>query len=177
MSTRTQASAMLDRLVQLDYQTVEAYYDMGSLISSMQHGNIWEVLEYTSMTHLIEEELTYTPSTASKYASMFRHFRRNHYVKQEATDLLKKFGLTHMCAILPSINSKLGSRAIKNRIAAIDQNQINFTLSNAELDQCHKALERMGALQSDNGRYKNSSEAFMQMVTGVLSAPILKQVA
>lgn len=172
-----QAAAMLDRLKELDYQTVEAYYDMGSLISSMQHGNVWELLEYTSMAHLVEEELTYTPSTAFKYANMYRHFRRNHYIKLEATNLLKRFGLTHMCEVLPDINSKLGSRAIRNRIDAIDQNQINFTLTNAQLTKCHQALEKMGALQSDSGRYKNSSEAFMQMVTGVLKTPKLKAVA
>lgn len=177
MGAKTQATAMLDQLIELDYQTVEAYYDMGSLISSMQHGKVWELLEYSSMTHLIEEELTFSPSTASKYAGMFRHFRRNHYIKFEATNLLKKFGLTHMCEVLPNINSKLGQRAIKNRIDALDQNQINFTLTNVELDKCRKALEIMGALQSDSGRYKNSSEAFMQMVTVVLKTPVLKKVA
>lgn len=164
---KKQAATMLDRLVELDFQTVEAYYDMGSIISSMQHGKLYEILEYTSMGHLIEEELTYTPSTGSKYASMYRHFRRLHYIKPEAIKLLKQFGLTHMCDILPNMTDKIGQRAIKNRIAGIDQHQINFTLTTVELDDCHKALEALGATKSELGRYKNSSEAFMGMVNQV----------
>ena len=173
---KKQASALLDRLVELDFQTVEAYYDMGSIISSMQHGKLYEVLEYTSMGHLIEEELTYTPSTGGKYAAMFRHFRRLHYLKPEAIVLLKKFGLTHMCDILPSMTDKLGQRAIKNRLAKIDQYQINFTLDDAELSEAQRALTKMGATKSDTGRYLNSSEAFMDMVREVNKKPALKAV-
>lgn len=165
--SRKQAEKMLDRLIELDAQTMEAYYDMGSLISSMQHGQMHKILEYSSMTQLIEEELTYTPSTAFKYASMYRHFRRLHYLKHEAVSLLKEFGLTHMCDILPAMKDKLGVRAIRQRVAAIDEYQINFTLNSAELDACHRALTRMGAVQSDGGRYENSSAAFMAMVNQV----------
>jgi hypothetical protein len=158
------AAQLLDKLIELDYQTVEAYYDMGSIISSMQHGKLYEHLEYTSMTELVENELTYTPSTAFKYANMYRHFRRLHYLKHEAVELLKKFGLTHMCDVLPKMNDKIGVRAIKKRIDAIDEHQINFTLNNAQLEQAHTALKQMGAQQADTGRWLNSSEAFMQMV-------------
>ena len=84
------ATKLLDRLIELDYQTVEAYYDMGSIISSMQHGKLYELLDYNSMTELVENELTYTPSTAFKYGQMYRHFRRLHYLKHEAVELLKK---------------------------------------------------------------------------------------
>lgn len=162
--TKKQAAAMLDRLVELDFQTVEAYYDMGSIISSMQHGKLWEILEYNSMTALVEEELTYTPSTAFRYASMYRHFRRLHYIKAEAVTLLKKFGLTHMGDILPNMADKIGQRAIKNRIAELDYHQINFTLTHEQLTKAQLALETMGAEVSDRGRYKHSSEAFMFMV-------------
>jgi hypothetical protein len=177
MGNKTQAKAMLDRLIELDYQTVEAYYDMGSLISSMQHGNIYDMLAYDSMTHLIEEELTFTASTAFKYANMYRHFRRLHYLKHEAVELLKKFGLTHMAEVLPKFNDKLGARAIKTRIDSLDQNQINFTLTNSQLDECHKALGKMGAMKSEGGRFINSSEAFMDMVKAVNKKPHLKSVA
>jgi len=161
------AAKLLDRLKELDYQTVEAYYDMGSILSSIQHGKLYELLEYNSMTHLIEEELTYTPSTGFKYASMYRHFRRLKYLKHEAVELLKRFGLTHMCDVLPKINDKIGIRAIQNRIEAIDHHQINFTLTGKELEECHKALHAMGAMKSDDGRWLNSSEAFMHMINNV----------
>ena len=178
MADRKYAEKLLDRLVELDYQTVEAYYDMGSIISSMQHGKLYELLEYNSMTELVESELTYTASTAFKYASMYRHFRRLHYLKHEAVNLLKKFGLTHMCDVLPKMNDKIGQRAIKNRIDAIDDHQINFTLNSEELDKAHKALKKMGAMQADgNGRWLNSSEAFMHMVNNINAMDIEKEVA
>lgn len=164
MAKRKQAEAMLDRLIELDYQTVEAYYDMGSIISSMQHGKIWEILEYNSMTHLVEEELTFTPTTAFKYATMYRHFRRLHYLKHEAIDLLKRFGLTHMCDVLPKMKDKIGVRAIKKRIDAIDELQINFTLHGDEVDELRQALRTMGARPSENGRcWVDSSIALLRM--------------
>lgn len=172
---KSHAGRLLDRLKELDYQTVEAYYDMGSIISSMQHGKLWELLDYTSMTHLVEEELTYTPSTAFKYGSMYRHFRRLKYLKHEAVNLLKQFGLTHMSEVLPKMNDKIGVRAIKNRIDALDENQINFTLTDAELDKAHAALKKMGAMQSDHGRWLNSSEAFMHMVNNINTMNIEKE--
>lgn len=169
------AAQLLDKLIELDYQTVEAYYDMGSIISSMQHGKLYEQLDYNSMTELVEHELTYTPSTAFKYANMYRHFRRLHYLKHEAVELLKKFGLTHMCDVLPKMNDKIGVRAIKKRIDAIDEHQINFTLNNDQLAKAHRALRQMGAEQSDgSGRWLNSSEAFMQMVELINQAPNAK---
>jgi hypothetical protein len=169
--TYKQAATLLDRLIELDYQTVEAYYDMGSIISSMQHGKLYEILDYNSMTELVECELTYTPSTAFKYAGMYRHFRRLHYVKHEAVELLKEFGLTHMCDILPKMKDKIGVRAIKKRIDAIDEHQINFTLNSEQLQKTHLALKQMGAIKADGGRWLNSSEAFMQMVELINHAP------
>lgn len=161
---RNYVNKLLDRLIELDYQTVEAYYDMGSIISSIQHGGLYKVIGYNSMVELIEAELTYTPSTGFKYAKMYRHFRRLHYLKHEAIDLLKKFGLTHMCTILPNINGKISQRAIKKRIDEIDEHQINFSLTSEELEKAHKALKNHGAVMSDEGRWINSSEAFMEMV-------------
>ena len=161
------AGKLLDRLRELDYQTVEAYYDMGSIISSMQHGKLYEMLGYGSMGELINEELTYTPSTGGKYAGMYRHFRRLHYLKHEALVLLKEFGLTRMCEVLPTMKSKLGHRAIKNRVEAIDEHQINFSLTQAQLDDAHRALILLGATKSPEGRWHNSSEAFLAMVEQV----------
>ena len=162
------ANKLLDKLITLDHSTVEAYYDMGSIISSIQHGALFKEVGYSSMTELVESELTYTPSTAFKYGGMYRHFRRLKYTKVEAVDLLQEFGLTHMCDILPKMNDKVGIRAIRNRIDALDDHQINFTLNSKELEKAHKALKQLGAMQSDNGRWLNSSEAFMEMVEHIL---------
>ena len=158
------ARKMLDRLIELDYSTVEAYYEMGSIISSMLHGKLFEIIGYGSMSELIEEELSFTANTGLKYGQMYRHFRRLKYSKQEAVGLLQKFGLTHMVDVLPRMTDKIGDRAIRERIKRLDQHQVNFTLSGAELKKAEAALEKMGAQKSDLGRWLHSSDAFMRMV-------------
>lgn len=170
------AEKLLDKLRELDYQTVGAYYEMGNIIASIRHGKLYDVLGYESLTHLVDEELSFSPATAGNYGAMCNHFKRLHYNKSESIELLKQFGLTHMCQVLPSITDKIGSRAIKNRIDSLDQNQINFTLNDAELIECHRALTKMGAMVTDTGRYKNSSAALMDMVREVNKRPVLKAV-
>ena len=164
---RAYATKLLDRLRELDYQTVEAYYDMGSIISSIQHGKLHKILGYNTMTEMIDEELTYTPSTGLKYAKMYRRFRELKYLKHEAIELLSKFGLTHMCDVLPGFTNKIGQRAIKTRIDAIDEHQINFTVTGKQLEETRRALIALGAKQSEDGRWHNSSEAFLGMVEQV----------
>ena len=167
------ATKMLRQLKELDYQTVEAYYDMGSIISSMQHGKLYEVLDYESMSELINEELTFSSGTGHNYAHMYRGFRRLHYTKVESIDLLKEFGLTHMRKVLGDIKTKIGKRAIKTRIDAIDERQINFTVNGKELKKVHKALFKLGAEQNaSNHRFQNSSPAFMAMVDQINAAPL-----
>jgi hypothetical protein len=167
-NTEAFARKMLDRLIELDYQTVEAYYEMGSIISSMVHGRLFEVIGYPSMASLIEEELTFSPTTGLKYSKMYRRFRQLKYSKAEAIELLREFGLTHMSAVLPDMKDKIGSRAIRNRIEALDDHQINFTLNGHDLRKVNAALKKMGGEQFDEGRWKNSSEAFMRMVRAIL---------
>lgn len=175
--TKQYAAKLLDTLRELDYQTVSAYYDMGNIIASIRHGKLYDALGYDTLPELVEEELSFSYASASTYAAMFNHFKRLHYNKHESVGILKDFGLTHMCQILPSMKDKLGVRAIKNRIEALDQNQINFTLTNAELDECHRALKRMGATMTDAGRYLNSSSALMHMIRAVNKRPALKAVS
>lgn len=167
MADTKYAAKLLDRLKELDFQTVEAYYDMGSIISSMQHGKLYQLLGYKSMKELVEEELTYTPSTAARYATMYRDFRRLNYLKHEAVALLKTFGLKHMGQVLPSIKTKVGKRAIKNRVDALDDVQLNFSLTKQQLEEAEGALVKMGAMKSDSGRWINSTEAFMHMVNNI----------
>lgn len=162
------ARELLDKLVDLDKATTAAFYDMGQILSAIKHGKLYELLGYESMKHLIEEELSYTDSTAYRYLHTYRHFRRLKYNKSEALALLNMFGYTHLADVLPSMTAKAGERAIKNRIDALDAHQINFTLNDCELKECYEALAKMGGYQSTaTGRWANSSEAFMEMVRQV----------
>jgi hypothetical protein len=158
-----QAKALLDRLIALDYQTVEAYYEMGSLVSAIQHGNLYELIGYSSIKHLVEEELTFTPTTAYKYAKMYRRFRQLKYTKLEAINLLRKFGLTPVSVVLRQLKDKVGERAFKKRVESIDMHILNFQLTSAEMEIAHQILQQFGARQSGE-RWIDSSHAFMSMI-------------
>lgn len=177
MANSAYAKTMLDKLITLDHKTTAAQWEMGRILSAIQKSQLFDILGYNSMANLVEEELSFTPSTAFRYSRMYEDFRRLHYNKAESLSLLKKYGFTHMSDILRDLKDKIGERAIKKRIDALDQNQINFTVTDAELDQCHQALAKMGALISENGRYLNSSSVFMDIIKEVNRQPALKAVA
>ena len=157
-------SALLDTLIGLDQQTTRAYYEMGQLLHSFNTGRLFEVLGYESFKHMVEEELTFSVATAQHYTRLYAESKRLKYTKPETLKLLREHGFTQLSRVLPSLKQKLGTRAIKTRIDALDMHQINFTLTTAELTEVHAALAALGATQTDNGRYLRSTEAFMEMV-------------
>lgn len=170
MKSKKYAEQLLDRLCELDSQTTAAYYDMGQILYSISQGKLFEVLGYPSMHALIEEELSYSFSTASKYLHTYRHFRRLKYNKTESLHMLRKFSFTHLAAVLPKINDKIGERAMQNRIDSLDVHQINFALSKSDYEECQRALHIMGAVDSESGdRLLHSSKAFMDMIREVLA--------
>lgn len=171
------ANDMLDKLIKLDEELVGMYYEMGQILHAIYTSNVWDVMGYSSFKDMIEEELTFSVATAHHYRNMFMHFRRLKYPKDQALKLVKKFGMTAMCKVMPQMKSSMGERAIKARIDGLDENQINFTLTNVQLKSAHRALHRMGATQSEDGRRMHSSEAFMAMVYDVNAQPALKSVA
>lgn len=169
---------MLNNLIVLDGQTTGAYYEMGRILHSFREGKLHEVLKFDNFSQLVEEQLSYSPATAIRYSNLYMQFKRLHYTKSEALNLLIKYGMTHMLDVMPSMENKIGDRAIKVRIDNLDQNQINFTLTGAELSECNRALARMGASRSDTGRWMNSSQALMDMVRQVNKSPtVMKAVA
>lgn len=168
MADKKYVASLLDKLVELDVTTTGAYYEMGRILHSFKQGGLHDIIGYESFAHMVEEELSYSPASAHSYSSLYRHFQRLHYNKAESLELLRKFGKTHLMDVLPGLNAKIGQRAIKTRIDAIDKHQINFTLTTTELDECHHALKILGAEQEESGgRWKNSSEALMGMVKQV----------
>lgn len=177
MADKKYVANLLDKLVELDVTTVGAYYEMGRILHSFKQGNLHDIIGYESFVHMIDEELSYSPATAHSYASLYRHLHRLHYNKAESLDLLQKFGKTHLAEVLPKMDTKVGSRAIKARIDNLGHHQINFTLDDTELADAQRALTKMGATKSDTGRYLNSSDAFMDMVREVNKKPVLKSVA
>ncbi len=175
--TLAYANKILDRLIELDAETISLHYDMGQLLYAIFAGQLWNIMNYDSFAHMVEEELSFAPTTAHSYRKMYGHFKRLSYNKEKALQLIKKFSYTQMSRVMPQMKSSMGDRAIKARIAGLDQNQINFTLTNAQLAAAHKALHALGATRSEEGRYKHSSEAFMSMVKEVNARPKLKVVA
>ena len=173
MTTQAQANGILDRLVVLDKETTAAYYEMGQLIYAIAEGRLYDMLGYDSLTHLIEEELTFSPSTAHKYRWIYADFKRLHYNKAEAIKLLQAFGMTHIYDVLHEAKTKLGNRAIKNRIADLDQHQVNFQMTMKQWVEVEKKLIAHGAVRQANGRLEYSSEAFLDIIRNV-NGPLKK---
>jgi len=163
MISRKYATSILDRLIALDKATMAAYYEMGQLLYAISEGALYDVLGYESLTHLIEEELTFSPSTAHRYRRMYAIFKCLHYNKAESLKLLREFGITHVFEVLSHSKAKLGTLAVKNRIAALNQRQVNFSLTDAEYEESERALCTLGAERVDS-HLLHSSEAYLIMV-------------
>ena len=173
MTTQAQANGILDRLITLDKETTAAYYEMGQLLHAIKEGQLYEVLGYESLTHLIEEELTFTPSTAHGYRNLYADFKRLHYNKTEAIKLLQMFGMTKVFEVLHEAKTKLGSTAIKNRIAGLDCHQVNFQMTMKQWIEVEKKLIAHGAVRNEHGRLEHSSDAFLDIIRNV-NGPLKK---
>lgn len=166
MDNKKYLAQLLDRLVDLDAKTSKAFYEMGQILYTLWIGKAYKLLGYESLAHMIEEELSFGVSTGHRYLHTYRHFQRLHYTKAEALKLIKEHGWSNVCDILPNEHTKIGSRAMTNRIKELDEVQLNFTLTTKEYDEAADALIIMGASETDTGRLQHSSEAFMGMVRG-----------
>jgi hypothetical protein len=163
------ARKLLDQLRELDATIHGAYYDMGRILSAILYSQLYEVLGYASMGEMVDEELSVSRSQAFRYLHTYRHFRRLGYGKTEALDFINEFTFSLISKVLPSINDKIGKRAMRNRIDEfVSQNkQINFMLKQDDYDLLQQALERCGAERRE-GRLVLSSSALMQMVRAFL---------
>lgn len=172
------AGNLLDRLVSLDEQVTGAFYEMGQLLSAIEHGKLWEILGYESFSHLIEEELSYMSGTAGKYLHTYRHFKRLHYTKVEALAMISEFSFTRVAEYICQASTKVGQRAIRNAIQVNLDNkkQINFTVNKAEHELVKRVLRAHGAVESDSGRWESSTSAFMDIVKEASRKPLLKAV-
>lgn len=162
-SVRAYAARLLDELKELDRTVTGAYYEMGRILASIRRDELYVPLGYESFSALIEEEMSFTAGTAHGYASVYEHFRRLKYTKKEAVEFIHNFGLRNMMRIMPDINDKIGPRAMKNRVAALDQSILSFWLHSAEIEEVREALIKMGAERKDTGRLMHTSEALLGM--------------
>jgi hypothetical protein len=166
---RKYASVLLDKLIALDKTTQSSYYEMGRILQAIHRDKLYDVLGYTSLSNLVEEELSFTPTTAASYRHLYERFRVLKYNKNESIQLLNEFGFTAIGKVLPKIKTKVGKRAIKNKIDELDEHQVNFCLTNKEYFELCTALEAFGACKSElSGRYMNSSEALMQLIRSTI---------
>jgi hypothetical protein len=161
---RKYALMLLDKLKGLDRTTQEAYYEMGRILHSMWFNKLWEDLDYPSFPALIEEELSFGYTTASKYRKVYEDFRRLKYNKNEAVQLMDEFGYTHMSKVLAQLNTKVGKRAIKTRIDNLGDHQLNFTVFDEEYQEVKQVFEQYGVVYSPAGRMENASAVFMDIV-------------
>jgi len=164
---RKYAAMMLDKLIELDKTTQVAYYEMGRILSAIFHSRLFELLDYPSFKDMVEEELSYSYTTASKYRKVYEDFRRLKYNKNEAVQLMNEFGYTHMMKVLPSLKQKVGKRAIKTRVEGLGEHMLNLWLNDDEYDETMRVFREYGLDESPTGRLNNSSEVFMEIIRAI----------
>lgn len=175
-SKRTQAyaSSLLDQLVQLDQFTQHAFYEMGRILSAISKDKLFKVIGYQSMGALIDEELSFTPSTAHSYIRLYDNCKRLRYSDKEAVKIINEFGLRHLNAILPKESQKIGSKAIANRVKALDEKQFTIWVHKNEYQEIEDAMFKMGGMKEESGKWKNSSEALLNMARAVNAMRVSK---
>jgi len=178
LSQKQYATNLLDRLISLDDQVTGAFYEMGQILSAIEHGKLWEMLGYESFAHLVEEEMSFTSGTAGKYYHTYRHFKRLGYNKTEALELIRSFSFTRVAEWAAKAKVKVSKRAVGNAIKKILENkhQINFTVNKDQYEMVNRVLRAHGAEQSDSGRWLYSTDAFVDAMK-VADRPKLKAVS
>jgi hypothetical protein len=178
MTQQQYASNLLDRLISLDEQVTGAFFEMGQILSAIEHGKLWEMLGYESFAHLVEEEMSFTSGTAGKYLHTYRHFKRLKYTKVEALDLIRSFSFTRVAEWSAKATQKVSKRSVGRAIEKILENkrQINFTVTKEEFELVNRVLRAHGAEESDSGRWIHSTPAFIDAMKAA-DRPKLKAVS
>ena len=161
--TEKYAYTLLDNLIELDQQTTAAYYEMGRILTALKRDKLYNLIGYDSLGELVEEELSFHKSTAASYIRVYENCQRLKYTKNEAVDILNKFGLRHLNQVLPKVKQKIGTRALKARIDGLDEKQFTFWMHGNEYNEVEQALLKAGGMKDDTGRWINSSEALSNM--------------
>ena len=164
------AQVLLDAVIQLDREVQAAYYEMGRILTALKEDKLYDLLGYDSMHALIEEELSVTPSTAYGYIKLYKTMKEHGYKRDEAIDFVNEFGMTNVIMVLKSEPKKLGKRAMKTRIETLPNRQMTFWFTTDNEELIHEALEKAGGIyDEESGRWKNASEALIEMARMVLN--------
>lgn len=170
------AAQLLDRLIELDQVVNGHCYEMGQILSAIEHGRLWEVLEYQSFAHLVQEELSFSDQTAYNYLHLYRGLRRLKYTKLESLALIRRFGMWRMLQYLRTAKTKESTRAITAAINEIRESTrtVAISLSKDDYADVMKLLHELGLEHGPSGRATNLSETFLQLVDLVRQAGISK---
>lgn len=172
--SRQYAAMMLDKLKHLDSSTQLGYYEMGRILSAIYKDKLYDVLGYESFKHMVEEELSYSVTTAYKYRLTYERFRELGYNKNEALQLINDFGHTNMARVLPEITHKIGKRAIKARLDAMTEHYMNFKVQDVDYEWVLAVFTDFGAVYSEHGRMLNATEVFRNIVDTAARAQVKK---
>jgi len=163
MSRLTTARQLLDQLIVLDKSVCSAQYEIGQILWAIKEGLLWDDLGYGSMAGLIEEELSFSLNTAYKWMHTFCEFKRLHYAKTEALELIAEYSFSNVAYVLPDFKQKASSRAVGKRISDRDLRTVNFTLTKVQAALLREWLIDYGA-EEKNGQLRGSSEALMAIL-------------
>lgn len=165
VTAKEYAKQLLDKLKAIDVQTNRAMYEMGQILSAIDHGKLWKELGYTSTKNLIEEELSFSYSTGNRYLNTYRHLKRLRYKKEEAIKLIHDYSYSAIAQIIAKQKQKPGKRTLVKAVKQYRQNSqaISFILCKADRERLYILLEAFGA-ERKNRNWVHVSEALMAIV-------------
>lgn len=163
------AATLLDELVGIDREVTRGYYDMGRILHVFREDKLWNVLGYESWTAMVDEELSFSVSTACKYADTYKRFKELKYNQQEALDLIAEFSFTGCAKVLKDQKQKIGKRAMRNRLEEYPWHQLNFMLDTETYDKWDEVYFAFGGVYDENGHRENSREIFNTVLDAAMN--------
>jgi hypothetical protein len=166
-TTKQQAQFMLDQLKELDRLVHRAYFEMGRLLNAFRTHKLWEVLGYKSWREMVEEELSCSFSTASRYSHVYGHLKRLKYTQKESLQMIEVLGLRSLSRLLPTMKIKLNMTELRRQKEKLNR-CIAFWVSPEQEAWLEDVLTDYGMV-IENGRWEHSSEALIALIQSTQS--------
>ena len=161
-TTKQQAQFMLDQLKELDRLVHRAYFEMGRLLNAFKTHDLWKVLGYDSWKAMVEEELSCSVSTASRYSAVYGHLKRLKYNQKESLQLIEVLGLRSLSKLLPSMKVKMNLTTLRHKKETLNR-CVAFWVSPEDEALIENVLRQYGLIVHED-RWVNSSDALLTLM-------------
>lgn len=168
-NTKSYVKQLVNQLYELNANQASGAYEMCQIYAAIKHQRLFTVLGYTSFTQMLsmEETITQSPSTCSKWANFYTTSKEFGYNKKEACEILQHLSVNaaygQLC--LDTKKTTVGAFVKRCRKDYLDSKyQINLSYdTQEEINIVEKALKSFGMKLDESGQRQHSSEALLMM--------------